>query len=72
MQVKKLYLYNSPGIGTIVTLNEPDAYYSELVRIIADEGKVVTRNGTDLFTVVDADSATGFYEIDAPEEELYE
>lgn len=40
----------------------------EKTHLVADEGKQLTRNGTDYFSCVDVDSIDGWYETDAPSE----
>jgi hypothetical protein len=40
------------------------------VRIVADFGKAITKNGEDLFTVVEDYNDLGWYEVDAPNEFL--
>lgn len=69
MTVKTLYRYEREGGGITVSPNKPEREYTELVRLIADEGKVLTQDGERLFCVIDVDSADGWYEVDAPEED---
>lgn len=66
MIVNALYRYERADGGITISPNKPDCEYTELVRIIADEGKVVTKDGKDVYCVIDADSADGYYEVDAP------
>ncbi len=69
MTTKTLYRYKREDSGTTVSLNKPEREYTELVRLIADEGKALTQDGERLFCVIDTDSADGWYEVDAPEED---
>lgn len=69
MIVKPLYRFTREDGGTTVSPNKPECEYTELVRLIADDGKVLTQDGENIFCVIDVDSADGWYEIDEPEEE---
>ena len=69
MTTKTLYKFKRNDGGVTVSPIKPDAEYTEMVRLVADKGKMLTKDGEDLRTVVDAYSATDWYEIDAPEEE---
>ena len=68
MTIKTLYRYEREEGKITVSTDKPDTEYTELYRIIADEGKAVTKNGVDLYPVVDVESTDGWYEVDAPEE----
>ena len=68
MIFKTLYRYERPDGGITDTLDKPEYEYTERVRIIADEGKAITKDGENLYIVLDVDSAEGFYEIDLPVE----
>ena len=66
MEIKTVYRYErEPGKVTVST-EKPDVEYVETYRVIADEGMAVTRNGEDLYSVVDTDIKDGWTEI--PEE----
>ncbi len=67
MQTKTVYKFKRADGGTSVSPCKPETEYTERVRIIADEGKAVTKDGVNLFFVIDDDSADGYFEIDAPE-----
>ena len=68
MEIKTLYRYErEPGKFTVST-EIPDAEYTELYRLIADEGKILT-NGETETCCVDVDSTDGWTEVDVPEEE---
>ena len=68
MEIKTLYRYErEPGKYTVAT-EKPDCDYEERYRVIADEGKLVTQNGTDLYSVIDTDTKDGWYEVDEPVE----
>ena len=72
MQIKELYRYSREGGGVTVSPEKPECEYEINYRIIADEGKLVTRDGVDAFCCIDTDTAEGWIEIDAPEEEVEE
>lgn len=67
MQIITLYKYNRPNGGTTVSPIKPDCEYTEMYRLIADEGKALT-NGETVTSCVDVDSADGWFEVDAPED----
>lgn len=69
MEVKTLYRFKRDDGGITDSPNKPECEYTERVRIIADKGKAVTKDGVNLYSVIDADSADGFYEVDIPEKE---
>ena len=70
MQVKTLYKTIRPDGGVTVSPDKPESgEYTEMYRLIADEGKLLTPNGIDTTPCVDVESAEGWYEVDAPEEE---
>lgn len=65
MIIKPLYKTTRLDGGVTVSPNKPlDGEYTECVRIIADEGKLVTLDGINLYPCVDVDSADGWYEVD--------
>lgn len=68
MNTKTLYKYEREGGGITVSPEKPEGEYDELVRLVADEGKALTKDGENTYFVVDTESADGWYEIDAPEE----
>lgn len=72
MQIKNLYRYARDGGGVTTSPEMPEKDYTLMYRIIADENKAVTKNGADLYPAIDTDSAEGWYEVDAPADELTE
>ena len=66
MLMKELYKTHRPDGGVDVSPIQPDGDYELLYRVIADEGKLVTDNGEDLYYCVDVESAEGWYEVDDP------
>jgi hypothetical protein len=71
MQTITLYKYQRPDGGTTVSPNKPECEYTEMYRLVADEGKVLT-NGEITAPCIDVESIEGWSEIDAPEEETEE
>lgn len=72
MEIKTLYKYVREDGGTTVSPNKPEGEYTEEVRIIAGEGKAVTKDGNNLYSVIDDISTDGYYEVDMPKEETTE
>ena len=72
MIIKPLYKTIRADGGITVSPNKPleDVEYTECVRLIADEGKLVTLDGINIYPCVDVDSADGWYEVD--EEQIEE
>ena len=69
MKIKTLYKTIRPDGGVTVSPDKPESgEYTEMYRLIADEGKLLTQDGTDTFPCVDVKIVDGWYEIDAPEE----
>lgn len=68
MEIKTLYRYEREGGKITVSPEKPNTPYEETYRVIADEGKLVTLDGENTYSVIDTDVKEGWYEIDAPEE----
>lgn len=64
MKVKALYRFKRADGGITVSPDKPDCEYTEKVRIIADKGKAITKDGKKLYSVIDADSTDGYYEVE--------
>ena len=69
MQIIPLYRYIRKNGGITVSPNKPDTEYTEMVRLVADDGKVLTNDGENFTTCVDTDTADGWYEVDSHESE---
>ena len=69
MQIINLYKYARPDGGITVTPTEPKdiEYTDDGVRLIADEGKILT-NDKELTYCIDVPSSEGWYEIEEPAE----
>ena len=57
MQIINLYRYIRPDGGVTVSTVKPDTDYTELYRLVADEGKVLTNNNTSTTCVDTTDPA---------------
>ena len=68
MEKKILYRFTRPDGGVTVSPEKPDTEYTEMFRLIADEGKLLTQDGENMTSCVDTDTVEGWYEVDAPEE----
>lgn len=69
MEIKTLYKYEREPGKTTVSPNKPDCEYTEMYRLIADEGKVLT-NGTTETSCVDTETKDGWVEKEAALEDL--
>lgn len=67
MTVKPIYRFIREDGGVTITPDMPQGEYTELVRIIADKDKLITKDGVNTFSCIDTDSAEGWYEIDGEE-----
>lgn len=67
MQTITLYRYTRPDGGISVSPIKPNIEYTEMVRLIADEGKILT-DGTNTTTCIDVSSTEGWTEIDVPKD----
>lgn len=69
MRTINLYKYKREDGGTTVSPIKPDCETTEMVRLVADEGKVLTKdNGENVYKIIDTNTADGWQEIDAPKE----
>lgn len=70
MQIVNLYKYRRADGGVTVSPIKPDGVeYTAMVRLIADDGKALTRDGVELTPCCDAESPDGWYEVDSPSPE---
>ena len=63
MSIIPLYRYTRPNGGVTVSPIKPDAEYTELCRLIADEGMAIT-NGVIITDCIDVDSADGWIDCE--------
>lgn len=71
MITKPLYRYLREDGGVTVSPIKPNKEYTEKIRLVSEKGKVLTKNGTDFYTVIDVNSKDGWHEVDAPSEYLH-
>ena len=65
MIIKELYHYEREVGKITVSLEKPECDYTVKFRLIADEGKELTKDGENFTTCIDVDSAEGLYEVDS-------
>jgi hypothetical protein len=70
MQTIKLYKYKRAEGGITVSPNKPNTECTEMLRLVADEGKALTKDGKEFTPCADVDSADGWREVDDPEMEV--
>ena len=63
MQIITLYRYERADGGVTVSPIKPECEYTERVRLVADEGKELTKDGENFTTCVDTDTADGWREV---------
>lgn len=69
MQVINLYKYEREDGKTTVSPIKPEGKeYTEMYRLVADEGMVLTYNGEIVGEVIDTDTRDGWGETEKPEE----
>ena len=68
MQIINLYKYIREDGGTTVSPDKPNGEHSEMFRLVADEGKVLTNGEIETYCT-DVESVEGWSEIDEPKEE---
>ena len=62
-----LYRFKRDGGGITVSPNKPECQHTEKVRLIAEKGKLLTKDGDNFCRVIDTDTADGWQEVDCPE-----
>lgn len=63
MQIKPLYKYARADGGITITPVHPDAAYTKLYRLIAEDGGEIT-NGEITTTCIDIESHDGWHDVD--------
>lgn len=63
MTTKTLYKFTRPDGGTTISPNLPEQEYTTLLRLIPDEGKMLTKDNINFVACVDIDSSEGWYEV---------
>ena len=65
MIIKELYRYERETGKVTHSLEKPECDYTIKYRLIADEGKELTKDGENFTNCIDVDSVEGWYEVDA-------
>lgn len=69
MKKKKLYRYTKDD-SVVISPDKPDVYYTEMLRLVADEGYILT-NGEMTAYCIDTEDGTLWNEVkDQTEEEI--
>ena len=68
MQIIPLYKYKRADGGITVSPIKPECEYTEMYRLVADEGKALT-DGETITSCTDTTEVDKWQEVDAPEEE---
>lgn len=63
MQIKPLYKYARADGGIIITPIQPDAVYTQLYRLVAEDGSEIT-SGEITTTCIDVESYDGWHDVD--------
>ena len=63
MTIKTLYRYSREDGGVSVSPVKPDCEYIEMYRIIADEGKALTKDGVNVVSCADVETVDGWCEV---------
>lgn len=71
MKVITLYKYIRPDGGVTISPIQPDCDYVQMIRMIADENKILVKDGY-MTECIDADTSDGWTEVDMPNEPIEE
>ena len=69
MEKITLYKYTRADGGITVSPTKPECEYTEMYRLVADEGKMLT-DGETMTSCTDTTEVDKWQEVDAPEEEV--
>ena len=64
MIIKELYFFEREEGKFTTSPIKPECEYALRYRLIADEGKVLTKDGENFTTCIDVDSPEGWYEVE--------
>lgn len=64
MIIKELYRYEREASKITVSPEKPECDYTVKYRLIADEGKELTKDGENFTTCIDVDNTEGWYEVE--------
>jgi hypothetical protein len=65
VEKKTLYRYNREGGGVTISTEKPDVEHTELFRLVADEGMILT-DGNTTAVCVDTENVAVWAETEAP------
>jgi hypothetical protein len=68
MQTINLYKYQRVDGGTTISPVKPNCEYIHMYRLVADEGKELTKDGVSTTTCTDTDTTDGWYEVEVNED----
>lgn len=63
MLIKTLYKFTRQDGGITISLNPSEQEYTTLLRLISDEGKMLTKDSINFSSCVDTVSSEGWYEV---------
>ena len=63
MIIMTTYKYSEGGNRYAVSPRKPDCEYTEGVRLVAEQGHALTKDGINYFYCIDVDSADGWLEV---------
>ena len=63
MQLIPIFKFERENGGTTVSPIKPECKHTEMLRIIADAGKLLTKDGKSFTACTDTDTADGWYEV---------
>lgn len=63
MTIKTLYKFTRQDGGITISLNPPEQEYTTLLRLISDEGKMLTKDSINFSFCIDTSSSKGWYEV---------
>ena len=61
---KTLYRYEREAGRITVSTEQPECEHTKLLRLIADDGKMLTRDDENYFVVIDVKTAKGWREVE--------
>lgn len=70
MQIIPLYQYKREDGGITESPIKPDVEYTEVLRLVADEGKALTKDGVNTTPCEDVEDIKEWYEVEAPKVEI--
>lgn len=69
MNIIPIYRYVREKGKITVSPIKPNVEYTEKCRLVADKGKLLTKDSVDFYKAIDTETADGWYEVDNPNAE---